>query len=71
MILVLLKLKYPYQSKVVNTCLILFEVHVSYTVEARKYHTNCRLTFEFTITVFHVFQLDLPWREHRVVVKQS
>jgi len=46
-ILVLLKLKYPYQiSKVVNTRLILLEAHVSYTVESRKYHTNCRLNFE-------------------------
>jgi len=46
-ILLLSKLKSPYQSsKVVHNRLFLLEVHVSYTVEVCKYHTNCRLSFE-------------------------
>jgi len=48
------KMKSLYQnSKVVNTRHVLLRVHVSYTVEVHKYHTNCRLTFE-SFTVFRV-----------------
>jgi len=51
---VLLKWKYPYQiSKVVNTNLILLEVHVSYTVEVYKSHINSRFTFECFILYCH------------------
>jgi len=32
---------------------IFLEVHVSCTVELRKYHTNCRLTFESFTRYYH------------------
>jgi len=39
------KMKLPYQmSKVVNSLLKL-EVHLSYTIKVRNYHTNCRLMY--------------------------
>jgi len=35
---------------------VFLEVHVSFTVELRKYHTNCRLPLKglLPITFFHV-----------------
>jgi len=51
MIIVLSKMKIPFQfSKVVNTR---FLIHVSYTVEVRKYHTNCSLTLS-DVTILYV-----------------
>jgi len=51
-------MKYPYKmSKVVNSRLILLEVHVSYAGEGRNYHTNCRLIFE-TFIRYYPFCVD-------------
>jgi len=40
-VLVLSKMKYPYRISKKSSEYILLVVHVSYTVEVRKYHTNC------------------------------
>jgi len=37
----------------VSTRIILLEIHVSYAVEVRKYHMNCRLIFESFIHYCH------------------
>jgi len=48
-------MKSSYQiSKVVNTRVVLLEVHVSYKFEVRQYHTNGRLTFEGFIRYYSV-----------------
>jgi len=53
-----LKVKSLYQIS--SRSHILLEVHVSYTVEEHKYHTNCRLTFK---SFFRYY--CLPYRSDR------